>query len=240
MSVASPLPSAVPSCLDRPLRWWDADAECTLVLSQPGLDADLWSRYGHGAERSYRHHGVECALDHEALRSGADTVMFMVVLGAQDEMIGGVRAIGPLRGSEQSHALTEWDGQPSQSAVAKMINDRVPYGVLEMKSAWVSDDLPGRTAITDALARSGFHMMALLGIQFCMATAAAYVLNRWSSSGGVVAPIPPAPYPNHRYQTKLMWWDRCNFVRYAEPQQVAKIITEIANLGRADRRLSLR
>jgi hypothetical protein len=62
------------------------------------------------------------------------------------------------------------------------------------------------------------------------------VLNRWRSSGGVVAPIAAAPYPDHRYQTKMMWWDRCNFIRYAAPKQAAKIITEIADLPTADRR----
>jgi hypothetical protein len=70
-------------------------------------------------------------------------------------------------------------------------------------------------------------MMTLLDIQFCMATAAAYALNRWRSSGGVVAPIPATPYPDERYQTKMMWWDRHDFVHYAKPDQVSKILNEI-------------
>jgi hypothetical protein len=164
----------------------------------------------------------------------------MVLLDRQDHMLGGVRAIGPLTAPDDSHAVVEWAGQPGERAVTKMIADRVPYGVLEMKSAWVVDSASGCRAVTDALARSGFLMMALLGVQFCMATAAAYVLNRWRSSGGVVAPIPAAAYPDHRYQTKMIWWDRCNFIRYAEPGQAAKIITEIADLPKADRAVALR
>jgi hypothetical protein len=84
--------------------------------------------------------------------------------------------------------------------------------------------------LSTALARSGFHMMALLGAQFCMATAAAYVLNRWRSSGGVVAAIPATPYPDERYQTKMMWWNRRDFVHHAESEQVAKILTETEQL----------
>jgi hypothetical protein len=76
-------------------------------------------------------------------------------------------------------------------------------------------------------------MMALLDIQFCMATAAAYVLNRWRTSGGVVAAIPATPYPNERYQTKMMWWDRRDFVNHAQPEQVAKIRTETRQLTQA-------
>ena len=75
--------------------------------------------------------------------------------------------------------------------------------------------------------------MALMDIQFCMATAGAYVLDRWRSSGGVVADhIPPTPYPDERYQTKMMWWDRSTFANHADPEQVAKIVNEMAILAR--------
>jgi hypothetical protein len=75
-------------------------------------------------------------------------------------------------------------------------------------------------------------MMALLDAQFCMATAATYVLNRWRSSGGVVAGIPATPYPDDRYRTKMMWWNRRDFVNHAEPEQVTKILTETQKLLR--------
>ena len=224
--------------LDRGLRWWDSDARCTLVLSQPALDHELWSLYGLNAERSYQRHGVELALDVDAVRSGADTTMFMVALDEQDEMVGGLRAIGPLTSADESHAVTEWAGQPGEHEVAKMIADRVPYGVLEMKSAWVGNDTSGSRAVTNALARGGTHMMTLLGVQFCMATAAEYVLHRWRSSGGVVAQIPPAAYPDHRYQTKIMWWDRSTYIRHAQPGQAAKIVAELADLA-AEREFAL-
>ncbi|HEY7050938.1 MAG TPA: hypothetical protein VH496_02225 [Mycobacterium sp.] len=195
-------------------------------MSQPRLDPQLWATYGGGALRSYRRHGVECALDRPALDSGTDTVMFFVIVDEAERMLGGVRAKGPLRHAEDSHALVEWHEHPAQPAVHKMITDRLPYGVLEMKSAWVSDTAPHTEGMTNALARSGFHMMALLDAQFCMATAAAYVLNRWRSSGGVIAPIAATAYPDHRYQTKMMWWDRSTFIRHAQPHQAAKIFTE--------------
>lgn len=233
MSVASSQAVAADFRLPRSVTWQDADAKRTLVISQPHLDADLWAQYGRGAETSFRRHQVESALDFDALHSGADTVMFLAVVDDTGNAVAGVRAKGPLKSAEESHAVHEWDGQPGQSAVRKMITDRLPYGVLEMKSAWVGDDDPLRcNRITDALARSGFHMMALLDVQFCMATAAAYVLNRWRSSGGVIAPIPSTPYPDARYQTKMMWWDRRTFVQHAQPEQAAKILTETANLHR--------
>ncbi|MGB8390376.1 hypothetical protein [Mycobacterium sp.] len=212
------------------LTWHDPDVNCTLVVSQPLADPDLWTEYTLGAKRSYRKHGVECALDVDALRTGADTIMFLAAIDPAGKMVAGVRAKGPLQSADDSHAVVEWAGQPGQRAVRDMINDRVPFGVLEMKSAWVTDDPDQTRRLTDVLARSGFHIMALLDIQFCMATAAAYVLNKWRSSGGVVAGIPAAPYPDERYQTKMMWWDRRDFVNHAEPDQVAKILRETQQL----------
>ena len=54
-------------------------------------------RFSLGAERSYRKHGVECALDIDALRSGADTIMFFAMIDDAGRMVGGLRAKGPLR-----------------------------------------------------------------------------------------------------------------------------------------------
>jgi hypothetical protein len=212
------------------LSWHDPDIDCTLVISTPSTDPDLWAQYAAGAHRSYRKHGVECALDTDALRTGVDTIMFFAMIDDVGRMVAGVRAKGPLRSADDSHAIVEWAGQPGEEAVRNMLNDRAPFGVVEMKSAWASDDPDRSPCLTSAVARSPFHMMALLDIQFCMATAAAYALNQWRSSGGVVASIPATPYPDKRYQTKMMWWDRRNFVNYAEPAQVAKILMETNQL----------
>ena len=210
--------------------WWDDDAECTLVMSQPGLDPGLWREYLSGAERSYRKHGVESALDIADICDGHDTALFWVALDSADRVIGGVRAKGPLTGADDSHAVVEWEGQPGLSAVRKMIDDRAPFGILEMKSAFVTDDPARNKGVTRALARSGFHGMAAMDLQFCMATSAPHVLDKWRSSGGVVASIPATPYPDPRYRTKMMWWDRRTFIQHAEPTQVSKIFNEILGM----------
>ena len=227
--------------LSKSFDWWDPDAECTLVVSQPSVDSGLWTEYLDGAQRSYRKHGVESALDVEAIRDGKDTVLFLAAVDPTGRVTAGVRAQGPYRSADESHAVIEWAGQPGLPAVRKMITDRLPFGILEMKSAWVTDDPDKNVLLTRALARSGFHAMALMDIQFCMATAAAFVLDRWRSSGGVVASnIPPTPYPDARYRTKMMWWDRRTFASHAEPQQVSKIHIEMLALTQAyDRHVAI-
>jgi hypothetical protein len=218
--------------LPKSFSWRDTHTDCTLAVAQPSNDPELWSDFVAGAYRSYSKRGVEDVLDIDEMRTGADTVMFFAVLDDAGRMLAGLRAKGPLRSAEDSHALVEWAGQPGQPAVRAMINDRVPFGVLEMKSGWVAEDADRDLDLTTPLARSPFHMMALIDAQFCMATAAAYVLNRWRTSGGVVAGVPATPYPDERYQTKMIWWNRRDFVSHAEPAQVAKILTETTQLGR--------
>jgi hypothetical protein len=46
----------------------------------------------------------------------------------------------------------------------------------------------------------------------------------------VLAGIPATPYPDERYQTMMMWWNRRDFVKYAEPEQVGKILMETNQL----------
>ncbi|GAA1449604.1 hypothetical protein GCM10009641_80230 [Mycobacterium cookii] len=219
--------------LPKSLSWRDTHINCTLVVAQPSTDRALWSEFVAGAHRSYCKRGVEAALDIDVMRTGSDTVMFFAVLDDAGRMLAGLRAKGPLHSADESHAVIEWAGQPSQQAVRDMINTRVPFGVLEMKSGWVADDADRDLDLTTPLARSAFHMMTLIDVQFCMATAAAYVLNRWRSSGGLVAGIPATPYPDERYQTKMIWWNRRDFVPHAEPAQVAKILTETSRLAHA-------
>jgi hypothetical protein len=221
--------------LSASVSWWDPGAECTLIMSQPSVDPDLWEQYLRGAERSYRKRGVERALDVAAIRDGQDTIMFWATVDMAGRMVGGVRAMGPLRSADDSHAVVEWAGQPGLQAVRKMITDRVPFGILEMKSAWVTDDPNRNRSVTRALARSGFHAMAALDLQFCMATSAPHVLDRWRSSGGVVAPIPATPYPDARYRTKMMWWDRRTFAQHAEREQVSRILMEISAMDQGFR-----
>lgn len=217
---------------DLSLTWRDPDTGCTLVMATPEAEPRLWHDYLRGAQRSYRKFGVEDALQLDFVRSGHDTALFFVVLDETERMVAGVRAKGPLQSAEESHAIIEWSGHPAQSAVRKMIDDRVPFGILEMKAAWVSSQRADGGSIAKTLARTGFWAMAVLDVQFCMATSAAHVLERWKSSGGVVAPIAAAPYPNENYRTKMMWWDRRTFANHGKPEQVAKILAEMSNVVR--------
>lgn len=223
-------------CIDfrlaQSVSFWESDAECTVVMAKPSVDRDLWHEFLRGADHSYRKHGVERALDVAAIRDGNDTSLFWAILDTAGRVVGGLRVRGPLNHADESHAVVEWAGQPGLSRVRKMISDRLPFGVIEMKSAWVADGVDRKHWLTDIVARLPLHSTAVLGAQFAVATAASHVIARWGASGGVVASrIPASPYPDDRYRTKVMWWDRQSYANHAEPRQASKTVVEIMALN---------
>lgn len=209
--------------------WRDHATGCRVAASTPEADPDLWDQYLDGAFQSYAAHGLEWVLDVDAVRDGADTALFFAAIDPGGRVVGGTRVVGPLQAPEDSHALEEWDGNPGAAVLRYMIANRIPFGVVEVKSAWANSQEYGSRAISRVLARTALPTMTLMGVQFVMATAAAHVLEQWRSSGGVVASrIPAAAYPNDKYRTKVMWWDRRTLATHAEPDQFKLMCAEDA------------
>jgi len=179
------------------------------VAAPPRAVPDLWREYISGALRAYRRFGVESALDYERVRSGETTALFHAALDSRGVVVGGLRAQGPYTRAEESHALHEWTTPQDVDRIRRMIEARIPAGVIEAKAAWVAEGLPHRRELTLALAQMGAMFMDLLDVRFMMATAADNVLELWKTCGGVVDHrIRATPYPDARYRTRLMWWDR--------------------------------
>ena len=132
------------SPLDEGISWFDSDTGCTVVVSTPSADPALWADFVDGAARSYHRHGIEHALDMDSLADEAHTQLFHAVVNDAGAIMGGIRAKGPLDSPEESHAIVEWADRPGLRTVRKMLADRLPFGVVEMKTAWMSDD-PSRS-----------------------------------------------------------------------------------------------
>lgn len=220
-------PDYAPTRLDASPSYWDPQTECTMVYAKPSLERELWKDFVRGACQSYQKHGVAAALDSDTLRRGDDTSLFAACVDAAGNVVAGIRAKGPYKSTDECHAVLEWDGQPGQDTLRKMVSDRLPFGVAEMKTAWVTNDPDRNRALSYAVARTPLHAMNLLDIQFIVATAAEHVLRRWLSSGGVLAAkIPATPYPDIRFRTKLAWWDRLTFANHADPKQVSAFFAD--------------
>ncbi|BAH54060.1 hypothetical protein [Rhodococcus opacus] len=211
--------------LDRTLSAWDPRSECRFVVARPEEEPTLWEAYLEGALAGYRKYGAEKALEYRRIQAGDTTALFIVAIDPDGSVAAGVRAQGPYLVADQAHAITEWGTDAGAPAVRRMIEDRLPFGVVEAKGAWVSGSAARRGELVAALGRFATFSMDLLDVQFMLATAASHVLDTWRTTGGVVADhIAPVPYPDDRYETRLMWWDRSRRRGRAETMQLAQLL----------------
>lgn len=202
-----------------------------IVVATPASQPALWLAYIDGARRSYSAHAVEGAIEYEAVRDGRSTALFFAVVQADGEVIGGLRVQGPFSHPSQAHAIREWNGRPGTEQIRSQILQRLPEGVIEVKAVWVEHEVPRHDDVTSALARMFIHAMDLLGVRHAMCTAAGHAVVRWQAGGGVVsAEVPAVPYPDKRYQTKLLWWDRRQVTRLISAESLSAVLTESAQL----------
>ena len=181
---------------------------CLFVFATPAQQPALWERFLEGARENYARHDVLSALEYDRIRDGSTTSMFTVALDSSGDVVGGVRTQGPYTCPSQSHAIAEWAGHPGEALLWGDIEDRLPAGVIESKSGWVSAHSPARADLSSALARVVLHSMRLANVRYALGTAPQHALRMWESTGcRISSMIPAVPYPDARYQTVVLWWD---------------------------------
>jgi hypothetical protein len=187
----------------------EARSGCRFVYARPADQPELWEAYLCGAADNYRRFGVEHVLEYETIRTGESTTVFVAALDDRDRVVAGVRAQGPYRTAGDAHALVEWGGRPGSGALRREITERLDGGVIELKAGWVSAISPARRALTPALARTAFHIIRLMQVQFALCTVADHAVRRWQSSGAQISTdVTPVAYPDPRYRTVPIWWDK--------------------------------
>jgi hypothetical protein len=208
--------------------YWEPRSGARFIVTRPEDAPGLWAQYLDGLEATYRSFGVESALDLGAIFHGRRLPTFAVAVGADGKVLAGVRAHGPLEAAAEAHAMVEFASDPvGLGMVERFIDARALFGVTELKGGWVDDKAANRRELSNALARSFLHIMDAMDVQFGFCTAAVHAANRWSTVGGrSIENLQPVAYPDDRYQTTLMWWDRSTYDRYCDPDQLARIRAE--------------
>jgi hypothetical protein len=227
----APLPSTSEAPNGLVASYQDLRTGCRFVVATPAAQRQLWEAYLLGAQRSYRKHDVESVLEYNEIRDGASTAIFFVALDPCGAVVGGMRLQGPYRETAQAHAIAEWGSCDGASELHREITERLDDGVVEMKTGWVDDLFPGRSALTDAMARMFVHALTLMNVRYVLGTVAKHARRRWMTTGGVVSEdVAPVAYPDERYQTVPMWWDRETFADLADADQLPHIVFEAAQL----------
>ncbi|MDF3284098.1 hypothetical protein [Gordonia sp. N1V] len=204
----------------------------TLRAATPAMHPALWREYLRGAENAYTRYGCAAALDYERVVGGEETVMFFVVLDNSQQVVGGLRVQPRFAAAAQTHALEEWAGQPGQVHLVNAIEERMDGGIVEVKTAWTDERSPIAKEVVGQLSRLGLPIMEMCGVDHMMATAADHVLKRWTSGGGRVDPsVPATPFPDERYRTQLMWWERATLESATTPEVWGRMRDEADRLA---------
>jgi hypothetical protein len=204
-----------------------------VIVARPAAQPELWAAYLDGARVSYAQHGVESAVDYDRVRDGATTSLFVAAVESAGRVVGGFRVQGPYLRVAQAAALREWAGREGTTELRRQVGRRLGEGVIEVKAVWVDRDADCHDALTAVLARMFVHVLTLMNVRYAFCTAAAHAVPRWESSGGVVcAEVPPVAYPDERYRTLLMWWDRRHVTQLLAGDQLFAMLWETAQLRR--------
>lgn len=195
-----------------------------VVVATPSAEPDLWRSYLEGAARVYGSYGVEAALEADEVH----TSLVFVAMTRDGEPVGGMRAQGPYRSAEEAQALRAWD---DDARVRALIEERLPLGVVESKGLWVAAGVADRRQVVGCFGRAPVHASMIFGARYALGTTAEHTERLWTSTGAVlVREVPPIGYPDGRYRTRLMFWDRWTWPGGVSEQEKHAIDLETAQL----------
>src|SRR5579859_4845296 len=213
----------------------DGRSGVRIEVHHPLESPDRWRAYLDGAESRYRAHSILRAFERPRLEDGRTTSLFFVAVDDANRVVGGLRCHGPLRAASEAYALRELEGHPRLQVVRDLLAERVASGLVEIKGVWAEADCP-RPGLSDALARCYVHAMNWFGTRFAICTCAEQTAPRWETTGGRrLESFAAVPYPDDRYRTVLLWWDRDRVSHLSDPDQWLRIAAESDELtgGRA-------
>ncbi|WP_157647243.1 hypothetical protein [Actinomycetospora chiangmaiensis] len=188
----------------RELRYGIRGTEHTMTVSTPVARPDLWESYVAGALEVYSSHGVAPALE---LDPDLTSLMF-VAHDRHGRVRGGMRSQGPLDHPAEAQALAVWE---NDATLRRWLRARLADGLVESKGLWVAPGFEGRRDVVNAFGRAPVYASTILGARHGIGSAARHSERLWTSSGAIVEDgIPAVPYPDDRYLTRLVSWDRWN------------------------------
>lgn len=205
--------------------YYDEQMKCTVVGSTPRKHPALWREFVAGALASYSNFGVEKALEYDRIVDGTSTSLFFAALDEHGGVRGGLRVQGPYSLPHQTHADLEWSSsRPGRTALRSMVAERLPQGVVEMKTVWTSTSGP-KHGPPGHLGAVGASLAAVVfGCRYTLATSAEHAVGPYLDSGAVMAAhIDSVPYPDDRYRTRILWWDQRTISTFASSAKYRQI-----------------
>jgi hypothetical protein len=175
-----------------------------------------WARYLDGLTTVYESWGVASIVDRPRLeREGCQ--LFWLLRERNGACVGGIRVEGPHPSAGAYAGLAEMGQSPDAGRLTAEVAAVLDAGLVEFKGAWNAQCGRGYGAV---LGRCMQHSLWWLGVPNAFCVSAAHAEGGWISSGARrLDSIAPAPYPDDRYRSVVLWWDGDHTQRIAPHQQ---------------------
>ena len=196
---------------------------------------DLWTLYLNEAEGKYRGRGFEGTLRRQDLEEGLGVSLFFIGFAPDGQAVAGMRFHGPLEGSFQAAILEEMSSSPEVDDIARLIDQEVRLGALEIKGAWSKGEAATGHRLIAAISRAATHGMNFLGAEFAIAAISDTLLPFGVVTGGRMVGTTSVPYPDDRYRTIAIEFHRSRSHELSTPpfQQALRLEAEQLSRGPA-------
>ena len=217
----------------------DQDSGVRFEGHHPLERPDLWKIYLNEAEGKYRSHGFEGTLRRQELEDGHDVPLFFLGFNAEGEPVAGVRFHGPLEGSHQAFLMEEMIDSPEIEDIQALIEREIRLGTIEVKGAWSKGAAVTGVRLIAAITRSVTHAMNWLGTEFAIAAVSDTLEEVGTPAGGRKFGMASVPYPDERYRTICVSWERSRSYELCTPPHQQALRRENEELLRGPARLGL-
>ena len=217
----------------------DQDSGVRFEGHHPLERPDLWKVYLNEAEGKYRSHGFEGTLRRQELEDGKDVPLFFLGFNAEGEPVAGVRFHGPLEGAHQAFLMEEMTDSPEIGDIHALIEKGIRLGTIEVKGAWSKGAAVTGVRLIAAITRSATHAMNWLGAEFAVAAVSDTLEVVGTPAGGRKFGSASVPYPDERYRTICVSWERSRSYELCTPPHQQALRRENEELLRGPTRLGL-
>jgi molybdopterin/thiamine biosynthesis adenylyltransferase len=179
---------------------------------------DLWKVYLNEAEGIFRSRGFEGTLRRLELEEGNNVSLFLLGFDAEGRAVAGVRFHGPLEGAHQAAIIEEMASSPEIGFIHDLIDQEIRLGAVEVKGAWSKGASVVGARLLTAISRSVTHGLNWLGAEFAIAAVSDTLMPVGTVTGGVQVGTHWVPFPDDRYRTIAISWQRGRTYELASPE----------------------
>jgi molybdopterin/thiamine biosynthesis adenylyltransferase/nitroreductase len=200
---------------------------------------DLWKIYLNEAEGIFRSRGFEGTLRRLELEEGNDVSLFLLGFDTDGNAVAGVRFHGPLEGPHQAAIIEEMATSPEIGVIHDLIEQEIRLGAVEVKGAWSKGASVVGSRLLTAISRSVTHGLNWLGAEFAIAAVSDTLMPVGTVTGGVQVGTQWVPFPDERYRTIAISWQRGRTYELATPENQQAYRREAEQLLRGPSRAGM-